>query len=72
MLNCSKLQVNKIKVGGPMEEGTKLGPLISKAQQEKVLGFVERAKAQGAKVRTRTWISDTHPSTMSTCLLCMH
>ncbi|KAG5181252.1 betaine aldehyde dehydrogenase [Tribonema minus] len=43
-------EVNKIKVGAPMDDDTKLGPLVSKAQQEKVLGFIERARGQGAKV----------------------
>ena len=36
---------------GPLEsESTDLGPLSSKAQQDKVHGFVERAQAQGIKV----------------------
>jgi Aldehyde dehydrogenase family len=46
-------QVNKIKIGDPMAEGVKLGPLVSQDQQRKVLGFIERAQAEGAKVRAR-------------------
>ncbi len=39
-----------VRLGPPMDRATDLGPLISKAQQERVAGFVERAKADGARV----------------------
>lgn len=42
----SKLQ----KIGDPNEEETVHGPLVSKAQYEKVLGFIESGKQEGAKV----------------------
>lgn len=41
-----------VKVGGPFEEGVAMGPLISATQRERVVGFVERAKAAGARVVT--------------------
>ena len=44
--------MKNIKVGLPFEEGVQMGPLISRIQRERVSGFVERAKAQGAKVLT--------------------
>ena len=44
--------MKKIKVGLPFEDGVQMGPLISKVQRERVSGFVDRAKAQGAKVLT--------------------
>ena len=44
--------MKNIKVGLPHDEGVQMGPLISRVQRERVAGFVERAKAQGAKVLT--------------------
>lgn len=41
-----------VKIGGQFEEGVAMGPLISKVQRERVQGFVERAKAAGAKILT--------------------
>jgi 1-pyrroline dehydrogenase len=42
--------VESLHVGDPAEGEIEMGPVISKAQQERVLGFLERA--QGAKVLT--------------------
>lgn len=36
--------VSTIKIGTQYEEGTEMGPLVSKAQQQKVASFVERAR----------------------------
>ena len=44
--------MKNIKVGLPFEDGVQMGPLISKVQRERVSGFVDRAKAQGAQVLT--------------------
>ena len=44
--------MKNIKVGLPFDEGVQMGPLISRVQRERVSGYVERAKAQGAKVLT--------------------
>jgi betaine-aldehyde dehydrogenase len=44
--------MRNVKIGQPFEEGTAMGPLISSAQRERVQGFVERAKASGAKIVT--------------------
>jgi betaine-aldehyde dehydrogenase len=41
-----------VKVGEPFNDDTQMGPLISGIQRERVSGFVERAKAQGAKILT--------------------
>jgi aldehyde dehydrogenase (NAD+) len=35
-------------VGDPMAEGTRLGPLVSAAQRDRVRGFIERGVAEGA------------------------
>ena len=41
-----------VKIGLPFDDGVQMGPLISRVQRERVSGFVERAKTQGAKVLT--------------------
>src|SRR5947208_1322136 len=43
-------QVESLKVGGPMEDEVEMGSVISQSQQERILGFLERAK--GATVLT--------------------
>ncbi|HSL43608.1 MAG TPA: gamma-aminobutyraldehyde dehydrogenase [Anaerolineales bacterium] len=42
--------MRNVKIGLPFEEGVQMGPLISGQHRERVAGFVDRAKAQGAKV----------------------
>jgi betaine-aldehyde dehydrogenase len=44
--------MQNIKVGLPFDDGVQMGPLISQVQRERVTGYVERAKSQGAKVLT--------------------
>jgi aldehyde dehydrogenase (NAD+) len=39
-----------IKLGDPKDEETEMGPLANERQLQTVLGFIERAKEQGAKV----------------------
>jgi betaine-aldehyde dehydrogenase len=41
-----------IRIGEQFEDDVQMGPLISGVQRERVQGFVERAKAAGAKVLT--------------------
>ncbi len=43
-------RVNKIKVGNPLDPKTEIGPLIHRGHQEKVLGYVDVAIADGAKI----------------------
>lgn len=43
-------EAGRIKIGSGLEAGTLLGPLVNEAQYRKVLGFIERARAQGATV----------------------
>ncbi|MCP3445750.1 aldehyde dehydrogenase family protein [Bradyrhizobium sp. CCGUVB14] len=45
---CEK--VGAMRVGDPRDERTSIGPLISARQFERVTGFVDRARAQGAEV----------------------
>ena len=44
--------MKNVRVGLPFDDGVVMGPLISGIQRERVSGFVDRAKAQGAKVLT--------------------
>ncbi|MCT2538729.1 betaine-aldehyde dehydrogenase [Sedimentimonas flavescens] len=39
-----------IVAGDPLDEETQFGPLISAAQHEKVMGYIETAKAEGARL----------------------
>jgi betaine-aldehyde dehydrogenase len=41
-----------VKIGRQFDDGVQMGPLISQTQRERVQGFVERAKAAGAKIIT--------------------
>ncbi len=46
-------QVESLKVGDPAEgEEIEMGPVISQSQQERILGFLERAESTKAKVLT--------------------
>jgi len=44
--------MRNVKIGLPFDEGVQMGPLISSVQRDRVSGFVDRAKAQGAQVLT--------------------
>ena len=41
-----------MKVGDPFEEGTGMGPLISEAQLERVTGYIDIARSEGAELVT--------------------
>ena len=47
-----KTGAEALKVGGPIEEGVSLGPLISAEHLDKVLSYYELAKQEGAQVLT--------------------
>jgi betaine-aldehyde dehydrogenase len=42
--------MSQVRLGDPMDPSTDQGPLVSRAQQERVAAFVDRARAAGAKV----------------------
>jgi betaine-aldehyde dehydrogenase len=42
--------MTQVRLGDPMDPSTDQGPLVSRRQQERVAGFVERARADGGKV----------------------
>jgi acyl-CoA reductase-like NAD-dependent aldehyde dehydrogenase len=42
----------KARPGDPFDEGTRLGPLVSEAQRERVRGYIEKGQEEGAKLVT--------------------
>jgi 1-pyrroline dehydrogenase len=44
--------VRGLKVGDPLADDTEMGPLVSEEQLERVSGFVDRARKEGAEVLT--------------------
>lgn len=40
----------KLPLGDPREQGTRMGPVVSEAQMERVLGYIEAGKKEGAKL----------------------
>jgi len=43
-------QLGKLTLGDPFDAATRLGPLVSAAQRESVLGYIERGRAEGARL----------------------
>jgi betaine-aldehyde dehydrogenase len=50
LLSTLTKTVQSVKVGNPLEAGIDMGPMVAKEQLERVEGFVDRARGQGAKV----------------------
>jgi betaine-aldehyde dehydrogenase len=40
-----------LRLGRPQDDATSLGPVVAKSQQERILGFLERAQEDGLKIR---------------------
>lgn len=51
-LSRLKERTEKIVIGEPMDEATQLGPMVSKAQRDKVLDYIGKGKAEGATLVT--------------------
>jgi len=47
-----KERTEKIIIGDPMAEETQLGPMVSRAQLDKVFAYIAKGKAEGAKLLT--------------------
>jgi aldehyde dehydrogenase (NAD+) len=43
-------KVKTLKVGDPMDKSTRMGPVVSKAQMETVLSYIESGKQEGAQL----------------------
>jgi len=50
--------VEKLVIGDPRDPATEVGPIIHPRQIERVIGYVDRARASGAKV---LWGGERHP-----------
>jgi betaine-aldehyde dehydrogenase len=44
-------RVEAMKIGDPLDPETQVGALISQAHMDKVLGYIDRGRAEGARVR---------------------
>jgi betaine-aldehyde dehydrogenase len=42
-------RVAAMRIGNPLDPATQVGPLVSEAHMHKVLGYIERGKAEGAR-----------------------
>ncbi|XP_058762531.1 aminoaldehyde dehydrogenase 2, peroxisomal [Vicia villosa] len=51
-LNRMVKWIKNIKISDPLEEGCRLGPVVSEGQYEKILKFVANAKSEGATILT--------------------
>jgi aldehyde dehydrogenase (NAD+) len=49
-MDMAAAAVNGLKIGDPLDAGTRLGPLISAAQRERVEGYIAKGKSEGAKL----------------------
>ena len=47
-----KERSERIVLGDPLDEATQMGPLVSAGQLDKVLGYIETARAEGARLIT--------------------
>ena len=47
-----KVRAETILLGDPQDDATQMGPLVSAAQLDKVTGYIDRARAEGARLVT--------------------
>jgi aldehyde dehydrogenase (NAD+) len=47
-VELAKTQLAKLTLGDPFDGATRLGPLASAAQRDRVLGYIDRGKSEGA------------------------
>ncbi len=51
-LDAFRERAESLAVGDPLEKGTRLGAIVSEAQLERVLGYIEAGKKEGARLVT--------------------
>ncbi|MCW2256408.1 phenylacetaldehyde dehydrogenase [Providencia alcalifaciens] len=50
VLQQLKQRLSTFKIGSPLDETTKMGPLANKAHYEKILGLFEKARQEGSEI----------------------
>ena len=50
LLEALQARTLEIRAGDPMSRGTRLGPLVSAAQRDRVVGMIRRAEEEGARL----------------------
>jgi malonate-semialdehyde dehydrogenase (acetylating)/methylmalonate-semialdehyde dehydrogenase len=50
LVEAIKERIPKVKVGGGLEPGVEMGPLVTREHRDRVASYVERAPAEGATV----------------------
>ena len=43
-------RMSKVRVGDPLDPQTQVGPVVSSGQHEKILGFLDTARSEGARI----------------------
>jgi acyl-CoA reductase-like NAD-dependent aldehyde dehydrogenase len=43
-------RASNLRIGDPLDRATQVGPLVSKAQLERVMGYIEAGRASGARI----------------------
>jgi betaine-aldehyde dehydrogenase len=51
-LSGLKARTEAILIGDPMDEATQMGPVVNRSQQEKILSYIDKGKAEGATLIT--------------------
>ena len=57
-VNALKAKAEGMKPGRPFDEDTKIGPLVSKVHQKKVLSYYQKAREEGATIVTGGGVPD--------------
>lgn len=52
------LRLKQVKIGYQLDDATQMGPVISAKQRDRVLGFLERGRAEGAEMVLEGGIAD--------------
>ncbi|MGW5518269.1 aldehyde dehydrogenase [Nocardia africana] len=53
--------VRALRIGDPLDKTTQIGPLVSAAQRDRVLGYIESGRADGYRVTTGGGTPDDQP-----------
>jgi len=52
VLELATATVGKLKIGDPLDAGSKLGPLVSEPQRQRVEGYIQKGLQEGARLVT--------------------